>query len=211
MIHFSDRSDAGRRLGEAVAALDLPAPVVLGLPRGGVPVASAVAEACDAPLDVLVVRKVGAPGNPEFAVGAIGEGGVEHLSATTLERLGLSRDDLAGTIAEERTELQRRVVRYRGQEPMIDVRDRVVVLVDDGLATGASARAAAEVLRDLGPDRIVLAVPVAPPASAERFADVVDDLLALATPAGFMAVGSYYDDFGQVTDQEVTDVLAAHR
>lgn len=208
---FTDRTDAGRRLGAVVAELGLDDPVVLGLPRGGVPVAAAVADALGAPLDVLVVRKIGAPGNPEFAVGAIGEGGAEFLEPRTLDRLSLTRSDVASTIAAEREELDRRVAAYRGGAPMVDVRGRVVVLVDDGLATGASAHVAVEVLRRLGPARIVLAVPVAPAETVDRFVDLVDQLVVLDTPRSFLAVGSYYDDFGQIGDDEVTATLAATR
>ncbi len=206
---LADRTDAGRRLAAALAPLELDDPVVLALPRGGVPVAAAVADALGAPLDVLVVRKIGAPRNPEFAVGAVGEGGAEHLETDTLGRLGLTRDDLTDAIAAEQEELRRRVARYRHGRAMVAVRGRTVVLVDDGIATGASARVAAQVLRRLRPARIVLAVPVAPDGVRERFADVVDELVVLATPAGFTAVGAHYRDFDQTSDEEVARLLAA--
>ena len=204
---FRDRADAGRRLASAVAELGLPDPVILGLPRGGVPVAREVAAALGAPLDVLVVRKLGAPSYPEFGVGAIGEGGVEVLDGSSLRRLGLTREALEPTIASESEELQRRVTRYRGEQPRIEVAGRDAVVVDDGLATGVSALAAVGVLRRRGPRTITLAVPVGAPRSVERLRSEVDRVVVLETPAGFGAVGSFYLDFGQTTDDEVAAIL----
>lgn len=210
MIIFRDRSDAGRRLAAAVAALDLHDPVVLGLPRGGLPVAAEVAERLDAPLDVVVVRKIGAPSNPEYALGAIGEDGVELLDDRAVASLGLDRARLQPTIEAEREELERRLVRYRGDRRGVDVAGRTVVLVDDGIATGSTAAAAAEVLRARGAATVVLAVPVGPPRSIERLQQVFDRVVALAAPESFLAVGSWYEDFGQTTDEEVEEILAGH-
>lgn len=207
---FRDRIEAGQRLSEAVADLDLDRPVVLGLPRGGVPVAREVARRLDAPLDVVVVRKVGAPRNPEYALGALGEGDVEVLDADAMRQLGVSRSDLEDTIAAERTELERRLHRYRGDRRGVDVEDRTVVLVDDGIATGRTAAAAAQVLRARGANRVVLAVPVGPPQAVATMRELFDDVLILLTPTGFMAVGAWYDVFDQTTDDEVVRQLEEH-
>lgn len=206
---YRDRQEAGRRLASALSELDLDDPVVLGLPRGGVPVAREVADALDAPLDVLVVRKIGAPGHEEFGVGAIGEDDVEVLQDDTLRRLSLTRDDLQDTIDCERAELRDRVERYRGAAERVPVEGRTCVVVDDGLATGVSASAALQVLRARGPARIVLAVPVASPNGLERVRDDVDDTVVLQAPPGFRAVGMYYREFGQTTHDQVRDALAA--
>lgn len=211
MIRFSDRTEAGHRLGDTLEARGLDDPVVLGLPRGGVPVAAGVAEALDAPLDVLVVRKIGAPRNPEFAVGAIGEGGAELLDERVLERLGLTRDDLAGTIAEEREELRRRVEAYRGDDRSPDLAGKTALVVDDGMATGASALVAVRVLRQLSPERVVMAAPVASTSAVAKLEAVVDEVVTLAAPPDFMSVGSYYGDFRQTSDAEVTELLREAR
>lgn len=208
-MRFRDRVDAGRRLGEVLRGRGLDHPVVLGLPRGGVPVAAEVAAALDAPLDVLVVRKIGAPRNPEFAVGAIGEGGAEFLDRELLDRLRLAPEDVADTVAREREELRRRVEAYRGAARPVDVTGRTVVVVDDGMATGASARVAVQVLRQRDPARTVLAVPVASSSAVARLSAVVDEVVALDAPPDFLAVGGYYDDFGQTSDREVTERLEA--
>lgn len=214
-MRFADRTDAGRRLGAALAERGIAdpadAPIVLGLPRGGVPVAAEVAGVLEAPLDVLVVRKVGAPRNPEFAVGAIGEGGAEFIDTNVLDRMGLTRADLAETIAEEREELRRRVSEYRGDQSPADLTGHTVVVVDDGMATGATARVAVQVLRGRDPGRLVLAVPVASTAAVRHLEEVTDDVVALSTPRDFLAVGTHYDDFAQTSDGEVTALLAAAR
>ncbi len=208
---FTDRTEAGERLAEALAPLADEHPLVLGLPRGGLPVAGEVARELGAPLDVVVVRKIGAPGHREFAIGAIGEGDVEVLADDVMARLGISRDQLRGVLDEERRELERRVERYRGGREGADVTGRTVIVVDDGIATGRTARAACQVLRARGAHRIVLAVPVAAPQSVVELEDVYDQVVALQTPHSFMAVGSWYADFGQTTDAEVEQILAEHR
>jgi putative phosphoribosyl transferase len=205
---FADRREAGRRLAEPVAALRLHDPVVVALPRGGVPVAAEVATALDAPLDVLVVRKLGMPGQPELALGAIAEGGAEVVDPQ-LARLG--RVDAAALDhlrAEARDEIDRRVRTYRDGEPPPDVHGRVVVLIDDGLATGRTAEAAIAALRSAGASRVVLAVPVASRDTAEAMSARADDVVTVIRPRDMRAVGLWYDDFTQTTDAEVVQALS---
>src|SRR5690349_16737846 len=175
---FADRRDAGRQLAAALGHLRPERPVVLGLPRGGVVVAAEVAAALGAPLDVVIVRKLGAPEQPEYAIGAIGEEGVVLVDDAVVDALGL-RGQLPALIERERHELERRTARYRAERPRAAFRGRPVLLVDDGIATGSTARAAAEVTRLRGAGRIVLAVPVGPPDVAERFEGVVDEVVCL--------------------------------
>ncbi|ROQ77922.1 phosphoribosyltransferase [Streptomyces sp. NBC_01260] len=205
---FSDRADAGHRLAEALRPLAGSDPVVLGLPRGGVPVAFWVAQELDAPLDVIVVRKLGVPHHPELGFGAIGEGGVRVISEDILRRSGASSADLASVERAETAELLRRARAFRGDRPRIRFDGRRVIIVDDGIATGATARAACEVARAQGAARVVLAVPVAPPDAAERLRGQVDELVCLSTPLRFSAVGEWYRDFGQTPDEEVVALLA---
>lgn len=208
---FRDRTDAGRRLAEEVAARSLHDPVVLALPRGGVPVGFEVARRLGAPLDVFVARKVGAPSQPELGVGAVAEGGPVVVDDTTLRLLGVHQADFDARAEVERTELQRRVRRYRGERPLVDVGGRDVVLVDDGLATGVTAEAALLALRARSPRprRLVLAVPVAAADTATRLASVADDVVVVAAPSPFQAVGRWYGVFDQTTDGEVVELLAA--
>ena len=204
---FRDRQDAGRRLAERLAPLRGEDPVVVGLPRGGVPVAFEVAIALGAPLDVLVVRKLGVPVQPELAMGAIGEEGVLVLNAELVGALGLERDEVEAVVAREEAELARRVSLYRGGRAPVPVRDRTVILIDDGIATGSTALAAARILRERGARRVVLAVPVGPPDAARRFGSEVDDYVCLEAPEWFFAVGGCYERFGQTTDEEVRELL----
>ena len=206
-MRFRDRTDAGCRLAEQVAALALHRPVVLALPRGGVPVAAEVARALDATVDVFVARKVGAPGNPEYGIGAVAEGGGVVADDDALRRLGLSADDWAALVAAERAELVRRVERYRGHRALPHVAGHDVVLVDDGLATGVTAEAALVALRTLRPGRLVLAVPTCARPAADRLAAVADDVLCVDTPDPFYAVGQSYERFEQVGDDEVLALL----
>jgi putative phosphoribosyl transferase len=208
-LKFHDRAEAGRRLAERLLESGYLDPVILGLPRGGVPVAAEVAARLDAPLDVVVVRKIGAPGNREYALGAIGEGDVEVLDEPAMRRLGLRREHLAATISAERDELERRVQRYRAGRPAVAVAGRTAIVVDDGIATGNTAVAAARVLRALGAAHLVMAAPVGPPDCYAVLEPVYDEVVVLSTPRGFMAVGTWYDDFGQTPDQTVVDLLAA--
>jgi putative phosphoribosyl transferase len=209
MRYFENRPDAGRRLAEAVTALDLQRPVVLGLPRGGLPVAEPIARALGAPLDVLVVRKLGLPRQPEVAMGAIGEQGARVLNEDIAGYASAS--ELARVERRERDELEARVRRFRGGRPPVDLTGRTAVIVDDGIATGATARVACLVAKARGAERIVVATPVAAPDSLAEIAAMpeVDDVVCLSAPPGFMAVGMHYVDFSQTTDAEVQAILAA--
>lgn len=205
---FRDRADAGRRLAERLrhyaGRTDV---LVLGLPRGGVPVASEVARELGAPLDVFLVRKLGFPGQEELAMGAIASGGSRVLNRSLLRRLHVPEETVNSVAARELCELERRESAYRGTRPPQSVRGRTVILVDDGLATGATMHVAAAALRGKDPARIVVAVPVAAASSCEAFADVVDEVVCAETPEPFMAVGQWYEDFSQTTDEEVRRLL----
>nr|WP_203600809.1 phosphoribosyltransferase family protein [Streptomyces sp. SID10853] len=200
---FADRVDAGRRLAPAVEHLRAARPVVLGLPRGGVPVAHEVARALGAPLDVVVVRKLGVPHHPELGFGAIGEGGVRVLSDDIVRRSGVRQPELTAVEHAEEQELLRRARRYREGRPRTAVDGRTVIVVDDGVATGATAAAACQVVREQGAAHVVLAVPVAPPDVVERLHGAADDVVCLSRPDLFSAVGEWYQDFAQTTDEEV--------
>ena len=204
---FDDRRDAGRQLAERLREYAAEDTVVLALPRGGVPVAAEVAAALGAQLDVIVARKLGAPGRPELGVGAIAEGGEPIFDPQTMAMTGLEPADLESTVAAEREELARRMRRYRGDRELPAVSGRTVIVVDDGLATGATARAALEALRNRRPARLVLAVPVAPPQTISRIADDADEVVVVAAPESFVAVGQWYRDFAQTSDEEVLAVL----
>ncbi len=205
-MRFRDRADAGRALAARLGHLRAADPIVVGLPRGGVPVAAEVAAALGAQLDVVLVRKIGAPGREELAVGAIGEDGVTVRNDAVLRELGLSWDDLADQIERERAEIRRRAAVLRtGDRP--ELRGRTVILVDDGIATGATVVAALRVLRDLGATHVVLAVPVAPPDSLAALAPLADEVVCPVTPRRFAAVGQWYDDFTQVPDDRVRTLL----
>ncbi|MFD3656801.1 phosphoribosyltransferase family protein [Streptomyces sp. NPDC058620] len=210
---FTDRTDAGQQLAEALRHLEKEHPVVLGLPRGGVPVAFEVAQALGAPLDVIVVRKLGVPYHPELGFGAIGEDGVKVISEEIVRRAGVTQQDLESVERAEQEELVRRARAFRADRPRVPLEDRTVILVDDGIATGATARAACEVVRAHGAARVVLAVPVAPPSAAEQLRGSADDVVCLSQPALFSAVGEWYRDFSQTPDEEVLALLAraAHR
>jgi putative phosphoribosyl transferase len=207
-ITFRDRTDAGRRLGARLAGLGLPeAPLVLGLPRGGVTVAAEVAVALAGRLDVLVARKLAHPQQPELALGALAEGGSPVWDTRMLRHMGLHSEDLGNVVARERQEIARRVATYRPDRSAPDVRGLVVVLVDDGVATGATARAALQAVRDQGAARLLLAVPVAASESLATFTDA-DEVVTLLAPADFVAVGRWYDNFAQLSDEDVRRALA---
>jgi predicted phosphoribosyltransferase/dienelactone hydrolase len=205
---FRDRGDAGRRLAAQLERFRGERPIVVGMARGGVPVAAEVARVLNAPLEVAVVRKVGAPGNPEYALGALAEGGVRVLSYETAHALGLTDTDVQRRIEEVEHELYKRIRRYRGARKPLDVEGRTVVLVDDGLATGRSAHAAIRSLRRRGAARVILAVPVAAPASVAALQGQVDEIVCVEMPEDLWAVGLWYEDFRPTSDEEVTTLLA---
>jgi putative phosphoribosyl transferase len=205
-MRFRDRVDAGRRLSGHLGHLRAESPLVLGLPRGGVPVAAEIAAELGAPLDIVLVRKIGAPRRPELAVGAIGEDGVTVRNEAVLAELGLSWRDLDGQVAHERAEIERRATSLRPR-PRPSLRDRTVILVDDGIATGATVIAAVRVTRRLGARRIVLAVPVAPADTVARLREIADEVVCGLAPSRFVAVGQWYEDFRQVADEEVRALL----
>ncbi|CAM5258729.1 phosphoribosyltransferase [Streptomyces aurantiogriseus] len=209
-MQFRDRRQAGRKLAEVLRTQQekgaLPDPVVLALPRGGVAVAAEVAQVLDAPLDVLVVRKIGAPFQQELGVGAIA-GDDALFDEDALVRLGLARSELAPVVERERAELRRRERIYRQGRPAPDLRGRTAIVVDDGLATGATARAALRTVRLRAPRRVVLAVPVGAPEAVALLHAEADEVICLHTPVSFMAVGLWYEDFEQLTDDDVLEAL----
>src|SRR4051812_8892261 len=206
---FPDRASAGRELGAELAAQGFAAaaPVVLGLPRGGVVVAAEVANALGVEVDVFVARKIGPPAQPEFGLGALAEGGEPVYDRGAVTRSGLTVDQLSGVVEHERAELARRVAAYRGERPVPDLAGRTVVLVDDGIATGGTARAALRAMRDRRPARLVLAAPVAAPSAVEALRAEADDVVVLSAPAGFRAVGQAYQRFAQTRDEDVLRLL----
>lgn len=205
---YRDRSDAGRRLAARLESRRAARPIVLGLPRGGVVVAAEVAAALDAPLDVLCVRKVGAPGAEEFALGAVAAD-VTVMNQILVADLGIPRRYLEAAVQRERAELRRRERLYRGERAPMEVRGRSVLVVDDGLATGATALAAVQVLRRLGAGRIVVAAPVGSAEAVAALRAEADEVVCLEVPAEFRAVGLWYDDFLPTTDAEVISCLRA--
>jgi putative phosphoribosyl transferase len=207
---FRDRREAGRLLARRLVAysgrLDV---VVLALPRGGVPVAHEIAQALGVPLDIFLVRKLGVPGYEELAMGAIATSGATVLDPEIVRAYGVTDEDIRRVTANERQELSRRERVYRGDRPPLDLAARTLILVDDGLATGSSMRAALAALEPLPAARVVVAVPVAPRATAIALEDAVDEFVCLAAPEPFFAVGDFYEDFRQVTDAEVREALEA--
>ena len=209
-MRFRNRVSAGQQLAKHLEPLrtDAATTVVLGLPRGGVPVAREVATALGAPLDVLCVRKLGLPGHPEFGMGAIGEGGVRVLDHALIERAGISADAIEAVERPERVELERRAQRYRGTRPPISLSGLTAVIVDDGIATGGTVRAAIQVARAMGARRVIVAVPVAPANTVAQLRSEADDVVVLLVPPQFHAVGEWYEDFSQTSDAEVIAALA---
>jgi putative phosphoribosyl transferase len=224
---FKDRRDAGRRLARLLEGLRDEHPLVVGLPRGGVPVAAEVATALGAPLDVVVVRKIGAPSNPEYGIGALAEGGATVIAEEAVRALGIPPEELRALVARAERELAERVARYRGPplpsagptrnagppgpslpaHPPLPVAGGTVIVVDDGLATGRTAQAAARSLRARGAARVILAVPVAAPGSVADMRRDVDEVVCVETPPNLWAVGFWYEDFAPTSDREVTDLL----
>lgn len=206
-MRFRDREEAGRLLAERLREFAGEAPVVLALPRGGVAVGYEVARAMGAPLDVMIVRKLGVPWHPELGMGALAEGGALYLNQEVLDSADLSPEEVRQVIVEETRELERRVQRYRGGRPLVDLTGRTVILVDDGLATGGTARAAVRALRGFGARSIILAVPVAAAETAESIREEVDTLVCVQEPTNLWAIGTWYEDFHQMTDEEVMVLL----
>ena len=205
---FPNRAEAGRQLAERLSAYrGRDDAIILGLPRGGVPVAYEVAQQLGLPLDVFVVRKLGVPGYEELAMGAIASGNVSVLNEDVMRALPNSEAILETVMAQEKIELERREARYRQDRPARDLRGRVVILVDDGLATGATMRAAAAALREKGVARIVVAVPVGAPETCRELEAEVDEVICAFKPAFFHGVGQFYEDFSQTTDEEVRELL----
>ena len=205
---FEDRRDAGRILAQQLRRYRDENPVVLGLPRGGVVVGYEIARSLHAPLDVVVARKLGAPGNPEFGIGAIAPGGARVLDERAIRELGITEAQLERLIVAETEEMERRLRLYRGDRPLPDIRNRTVILVDDGLATGVTARAAIISLRRQHPSHLIVAIPVCASETTGRLQTEVDALICASVPHNFQAVGLWYRHFDQTTDQEVIDLLA---
>lgn len=209
MSLFRDRIDAGERLAEALPPMPAGGAVVVALPRGGLPVAAPIAERLGAPLDVLLIRKVGAPFQPELAVAAVSEGPGMPLAVNEdiAAALGLSEEDIGRLADVQRREIERRRRLYRGDRPPVPLAGKTVVVVDDGVATGATARAALQLVRQQSPGRLILALPVAPPSTLEALGALADDVVCLHSPERFHAVGAFYDNFDQVDDAEVVALL----
>jgi len=205
---FENRVEAGRQLAQKLKKYagrkDV---VVLGIPRGGVPVAFAVASALKAPLDIFLSRKLGVPWQEELAFGALASGGIRVLDRELISELNISEEDIERTTQTVKKELERRERLYRGDRPPLRVAGKIAVLVDDGIATGSSMRAAIQALRQMGPSRIVVAVPVAPARTCDSLRPEVDELVCIQAPELFWAIGQFYEDFSQVADQEVTELL----
>ena len=208
-MRFRNRSDAGRRLASRLRFLRGEDVVVLGLPRGGVPVAAEVARALGAPLDVILVRKLGVPAQPELGLGAIGESGARVINPDVVRYAHVSEEQIAQVEQKERAELQRRAQRFRGDAPIEPLAGRTAVIVDDGIATGSTARAACQVARALGAAAVVLAVPVAPPSTDQALRGDADEVICLEMPDRFLAIGEWYEDFAQTSDEEVVALLRA--
>jgi predicted phosphoribosyltransferase len=211
-MKFKDRREGGEKLAKELSDYaDRDDVIILGLPRGGVPVAYEVAKELNAPLDVFLVRKIGVPGQEELAMGAIASGGGRVLNDDILRSLNISDDDIRRVEEKEREELERREREFRGDRGELDVRNKTVILVDDGLATGASMRAAITAVKDLGPNEIVVAVPSAARDSVESLKKEADRVIAVTTPEPYIAVGAWYENFGQTGDDEVKEILSSAR
>jgi putative phosphoribosyl transferase len=200
---YADRRDAGRRLAERLSALAAEKPVVVALPRGGVPVAKEIADALDAPLEILAVRKLGSPQNPEYGIGAVAEDGTTVVDPEAAAVVGVRNGELDAIVAREVAELARRVRAYRGDRPPLDLENRTVIVVDDGVATGVTDTAGLRAVRRRRPRRVVLAVPVCSPDSLGRLRKEADEVVCLRTPPLLRGVSQYYRDFSQVSDEEV--------
>jgi predicted phosphoribosyltransferase len=208
MEKFKNREEAGSALAEKLENYkDQSDVVVLGLPRGGVPVAEKIAGAIGAPLGVFVVRKLGVPGHEELAMGAIGSGGVRVMNDEVVRSMNVSKEQIDVTVEKEQRKLKEREEKYRGQRPELDLQGKTVILVDDGIATGATMKVSVKALRQHKPAKLVVAVPVAPPQTCRELEQAVDELICPVQPANFGAIGAFYDDFSQTSDEEVREIL----
>jgi predicted phosphoribosyltransferase len=210
-LHYRNRVDAGRRLADALLAYKGRRPLVVGIPRGGVPVAAEVARRLDGGIDVVVARKVGTPGQEELALGAVTANGVHSFNARLLEALGLSESELSPLVARTRAEARRREEAFRGGRGPLSAGGRIVIVVDDGLATGSTMTAAVRALRGMRPERLIVAVPVGSPDAVAALREEADEVVCLATPDDFMAVGEFYEDFTPTSDAEVVALLEVER
>ena len=208
---FRDREDAGRRLAERLAGYRGESPIVFALPRGGVPVGYEIAHALEAPLDIFIARKLGAPGREEFGIGAVAQGGVRVLNERAVEALEIPEEYIERVAKQETEEIERRLLILRGDRPQPEVEGRTAILVDDGLATGVTARAAVEALRRRNPGRLVLAVPVCAARSVKLLRSEVDEMVCLEAPSNLMAISLWYQDFYQVGDEQVVELLERAR
>jgi putative phosphoribosyl transferase len=204
---FADRRDAGRRLAEQLTSLASEQPIVVALPRGGVPVGREIADALDAPLEILAVRKLGPPHNPEYGIGALAEDGTLVVDSEAIAVLRIPNGELDAIVAHEAAELVRRVRAYRGDRPPLDLEGRTVIVVDDGVATGVTDTAALRAVRRQNPRRVLLAVPVSSPDAVQRLRSEADQIVCLRVPPRLRSVGEWYRDFSQVSDEEVLDAL----
>lgn len=207
MAPFADRTDAGRRLAEELVARGVEADIVLAIPRGGLPLGRAVADELRLPLDIVVARKLGAPHNPELAIGAVGSDGSTWLNAELIERLDVAESYLESTQQEEATNARQKANQYRGDRSQPDLTDKRVLIVDDGVATGATTTACIRLVRASGATAVILAIPVGPPETVEQLQGVADEVICLETPSHFQAVGQFYERFGQVSDEEAMAYL----
>ncbi|WP_049979426.1 phosphoribosyltransferase [Halolamina rubra] len=208
---FRDRTDAGRQLAARLREHDVAADVVLAIPRGGLPVGRAVADSLGVPLDVVAARKLGAPGNPELAIGAVASDGTVWLNESLIDDLGVGEAYVDEQVERERAAAAAKVERYRGERPALDLTGKRVVVVDDGVATGATTTACLRQVRNAGAESVVLAVPVAPPDTVERLRGEADAVIAVEVPSRFYAVGQFYDSFEQVADERAMTYLAGDR
>jgi len=208
---YKDRQDAGRQLAEKLKKYKFDNPIIIALPRGGVVLGYEVAKVLNAYLDIIAPRKIGAPFHPEFGVGAIAPHDVQVLDNETISQLRISKSEIEETIELETIEMNRRTNLYRKDLPPLDLKEKTVIVVDDGIATGVSTKAAILSIKKMNPKKIILAVPVCPQEATEKFRQEVDEFICLNAPFDFFAVGAFYDDFGQVSDAEVIDLLKKSR